>query len=98
MRVIRLHIVLAKGQWGRCIKGSRLKSLLDNHVIRVEVQKPDADVLYDFILTYALEEGGDNLADDVYYALVCHFQPEYESMVEVSVEEDSTSPLALFGV
>lgn len=87
MRVIRLHITLSKGHWGRRIKGAYLKALLDDGTVtRLEVQTPDADTLYDFILMYTRDD--DNDLADLCYALVCRFQPEYESMVDVSVEED----------
>ena len=100
MRLIRLRIVLAKGHWERRIKGAYLKALLDDGTVtQIEVQTPDADTLYDFILTYMREDGewddDDDLASNVCYALICRFQPEYESMVEVSVEEDCSSPLNL---
>jgi len=97
VRVIRLHIVLARGHWGRRLTGAYLKMLLDDGTVTdVEVQTPDADTLYDFILSYLREEDdNDDPAGDVCWALVCRFQPEYESMVDVSVEEDCTSPLNL---
>jgi len=97
MRLVRLHIVLAKGHWGRRITGAYLKTLLDdrmtfNHrygvVTQIEVQTPDTDTLYDFILTYARDNENDDFVSNVCYALICRFQPEYESMVDVSVDED----------
>lgn len=97
MRLIRLRIVLAKGRWGCRINGAYLKTLLDDGTVAaIEVQTPDVDTLYDFILTYLRDDGAwdddDDLASNVCYALICRFQPEYESMVEVFVEEDCLSP------
>jgi len=93
MRNIRLHIVLAKGHWKHCITSAYLKTLLDNKTItELKIQSPDADSLCDFILGYVRDDDDDYLADGVYRALIHRFQPEYESMVDVSVEDDCIVP------
>ena len=85
MRIIRLHVVLSKGRWGRRISPASLKMLLDRGtVISLDVQRPDEDVLCDFIITYLQDVG----LRDVHYALVSYFQPEFESMVDVLIEGD----------
>jgi hypothetical protein len=94
MRVIRLHIVLSKGLWERCIKGTYLEALLDDEtIIGLEVQTPDIDTLYDFTLAYLRDDDDDDFDDSVRRALICRFQPEYESMVDVSIEEDCPASL-----
>jgi len=96
MRVIRLHIVLSKGLWGRCVKGPYLEILLDDEtIIGLEIQTPDADTLCDFTLAYLRDDDDDDddFDDGVRRALICRFQPEYESMVDVSIEEDCPASL-----
>jgi hypothetical protein len=88
MRVVRLHIVLAKGKWERPLRADYLKTLLDDGtVVYLDVLTPDDDTLFDFYITYVQpdEDYDENVAENIYYALEQRFQPEYESMVDVEV-------------
>jgi hypothetical protein len=96
MSRVSCTITLYEGRWGRKLSRESLEKAVrratygDCRLEELEFVKPDEDVAFEIKASVTTEwSDEENVRDKIIERLLARFEPEYESMVEVEVNDAS---------
>ena len=89
---VTLRVLFYDGCWGRSLSQKSIEQTLRvlKHIVDLEFLEPDEDVLFEVEVTVDVDldwGNHENVADRITERLLRRFEPEFESMIEVEVED-----------